>query len=219
VVSGFFVAAPRSPWELALGATTLPEAEEINPAGFLPSSRSVAFRRRAWAAAGGYPEWLDYCEDLVFDLHLRAQAPPLRFQPRAIVRFQPRATPQAFFRQYYRYARGDGKADLWRGRHAIRYATYVLGGALAGHAVAGRGPRWTRPVAGALLLGGAVVYVRRPLIRLAHQSGSVSAFCRAAPLVPVIRLIGDVAKMVGYPPGVLWRVRFRHSHGRWPEDV
>jgi hypothetical protein len=217
-VSGFFVAAPRTTWELALGATTLPEAEEIDPARFLPSSRSVAFRRAAWEEAGRYPEWLDYCEDLLFDFGLRDRAGPLRFQPRAVVRFRPRPSARAFFKQYYRYARGDGKAGLWPRRHAIRYATYLAGAALAGHALAGRGLRWTRPLAAFFLGSGVVIYVRRPLIRLAHQSGSVSDFGRAAPLVPLMRVIGDVAKMLGYPPGVLWRLRYHARCGRWPEQ-
>jgi hypothetical protein len=84
----------------------------------------VAFRKEAWAGAGGYPEWLDYCEDLVFDFCLLADAGQAVFAPAALVYFRPRPNLAAFGRQYYRYARGDGKADLWAGRHAIRYATY-----------------------------------------------------------------------------------------------
>jgi hypothetical protein len=30
---------------------------------------------------------------------------------------------------------------------------------------------------------------------------------RALVLVPIIRFVGDVAKMAGYPPGVWWRLR------------
>ena len=96
---------------------------------FLPSSRSVAFRKTAWITAGGYPEWLDYCEDLIFDLRLREIAAPTVFQPGALVYFRPRRSLSAFFKQYYLYARGDGKADLWRKRHAIRYATYLIAAA------------------------------------------------------------------------------------------
>jgi len=70
VVGGFFVSAPESTFELALGAVTLPTVGEIDPARFYPSSRSIAFRREAWEAIGGYPEWLDYCEDLLFDFAL-----------------------------------------------------------------------------------------------------------------------------------------------------
>ncbi len=206
-VSGFFVADPRSTWEQALGATTLPEAAEIDPASFLPSSRSVAFRRQVWRAAGGYPEWLDYCEDLVFDLALNSHAGRPRFQPRAVVRFRPRSSPQAFFRQYVRYARGDGKAGLWPRRHAIRYVTYVTGTALLACALDSRRPRVARLTALAALLASAGAYTRRPLVRLAHQSESPAAFVRAAPLVPLVRLIGDVAKMLGYPAGLAWRLR------------
>lgn len=109
-----------------MGAAVLPLANEINPATFLPSSRSVALRKSAAEAVGGYPEWLDYCEDLIFDLRLKQVAAPFVFAPDALVYFRPRSSLRAFFKQYYLYARGDGKADLWRKRHIIRYLTYLV---------------------------------------------------------------------------------------------
>jgi len=130
VVAGWFEADPQSLFETAMGATVLPSLREVKPEQFLPSSRSVAFRRAAWEAIGGYPEWLDYCEDLVFDLRLREFYGPAAFAPEAKVYFRPRSSLWAFFKQYYRYARGDGKADLWRKRHAIRYLTYWVAGPL-----------------------------------------------------------------------------------------
>ena len=42
VVGGFFNAEATTPFELAMGATVLPLVNEINPATFLPSSRSIA---------------------------------------------------------------------------------------------------------------------------------------------------------------------------------
>jgi len=71
VVSGWFEPSPQTYFEFVLGATVLPTLEEIDPEKFLPSSRSVAFTKSAWQAVGGYPEWLDYSEDLIFDLALR----------------------------------------------------------------------------------------------------------------------------------------------------
>ena len=53
---------------LLASTTTLPDQTDIDPARFLPSSRSVAFRREVFDRTGGYPEWLDYCEDLLFDM-------------------------------------------------------------------------------------------------------------------------------------------------------
>jgi hypothetical protein len=96
----------------AMAATVLPVAEEIDPQRFLPSSRSVAFTKTAWAKAGGYPEWLDYCEDLLFDFAINAQRSdqPTAFEwaPDALVYFRPRPNLRSFWTQYYRYARGDG---------------------------------------------------------------------------------------------------------------
>jgi cellulose synthase/poly-beta-1,6-N-acetylglucosamine synthase-like glycosyltransferase len=208
VCSGFFVPDPRTSFETAMGATVLPAREDITPATFLPSSRSVAFRKAVWAAVGGYPEWLDYCEDLVFDLALQEHGVRSAFAPEAVVRFRPRHTLRAYWHQYFRYARGDGKAHLWTKRHALRYVTYA---ALVGLIALRKRGRWLWPVA----VAGAGIYVRRPYARLADTLPSLMPAQRLAAVaaVPVIRAVGDVAKMCGYPVGVLWRIR--HHGLRW----
>lgn len=210
IVSGFFVPDPAAfrpdapLFPAALAATTLPAVADIDADTFLPSSRSVAFRRNAWEAAAGYPEWLDYCEDLVFDLTLCGLGRRFVFAPEARVHFAPRPTPRAFYWQYFRYARGDGKADLWRRRHAIRYGTYL--GLLAGLIVARR-----RPAAVVPLALGAAAYCRRPARRLLALTGEWPARRRMGglALIPSVRLLGDLAKMAGYPAGVWWRIRRR----------
>jgi hypothetical protein len=186
-----------------MSATVLPQLDEIRPETFLPSSRSVAFRKEAWQAVGGYPEWLDYCEDLVFDFALRKLG-PFVFAPKAIAHFRPRGSLCAFFRQYYQYARGDGKADLFRRRHAIRYLTYVVAAPVIALLGALLSPWWWM-----LYLVGAAAYTRTPYRRLMTMWGQLSIVekVKAASLVPVIRVVGDVAKMVGYPIGVMWRIK------------
>lgn len=213
VVGGWFVADPRTTFERAMGATVLPALDEIDPATFLPSSRSVAFTRAAWAAAGGYPEWLDYGEDLVFDLALRASGQRMAFVPAATVFFRPRSTLRAFWHQYFRYARGDGKANLWPKRHLIRYGVY--GGALAALLLGGRRGSRGLLLAGLALLPGALAYCWRPYARLLPYLRGLGprAGSRAVALVPLIRLVGDLAKMAGYPVGVAWRLA-RPDRGR-----
>jgi glycosyltransferase involved in cell wall biosynthesis len=205
-VAGFFVPDTQTPFEIAMGATVLPDRSDIDPDTFMPSSRSVAFRKSAWSKVGGYPEWLDYCEDLIFDLAIRDRFGPFYFAPNALVHFQPRTNARAFFLQYYRYARGDGKANLWPKRHAIRYLTYLvfLPGLLV--LAATHSPWWLL----GLLLGGAA-YVRTPYRRLTQALRGQPPGTRvyAYVLVPCIRLIGDVAKMIGYPAGRVWRLRHR----------
>jgi glycosyltransferase involved in cell wall biosynthesis len=212
-VAGFFTPDAEGVFQVAMAATVLPLREEIDPRTFLPSSRSVAFTKEAWAAAGGYPEWLDYCEDLIFDFRINEQTPGAEsgfvWAPDALVRFRPRESLSSFWTQYYRYARGDGKADLWRKRHAIRYATYLVAiPALLGHAFFGFFARW---LGWAGLLAGVIVYSRRPWQRLGKLGAGLTSWeqLQATLLVPVIRAVGDVAKMVGYPVGLWWRWRHR----------
>lgn len=200
VVSGWFVPDAHTTFEVAMGATVLPALVDVRPDRFLPSSRSVAFRRETWERVGGYPEWLDYCEDLVFDLALKEAGARFAFAPGAVARFRPRSGLRAFWTQYYRYARGDGKAGLWAKRHAIRYGTYAAALALV---VAGRRGRLLWPLATLAAFG----YMRRPLARLRAVSRDMPLLqqAHAAALVPVIRLVGDAAKMAGYPVGLWWR--------------
>lgn len=207
MVGGFFEAEAHTTFEMAMGATVLPLVDEIDAASFLPSSRSVAFRRKLALDIGGYPEWLDYCEDLIFDLRMKARGRRFVFAPQAITHFRPRGTLRAFWKQYYLYARGDGKADLWRKRHAIRYLTYLVALpvmiALA---------MQVHPLFWGLLIIGGLIYTRRPyqrLRRLWHHApnNSVPAFVGALLLVPLIRVVGDVAKMLGYPVGWVWRMK------------
>jgi glycosyltransferase involved in cell wall biosynthesis len=205
VVSGFFVPDPRGVFETALAATTLPVLADIRPEKFLPSSRSVAFRKTAWEQVGGYPVWLDYCEDLVFDFALRAAGCRVVFAPRAIAHFRPRSNLRGFFKQYYQYARGDGKANLWLLRHLIRYTTYLVALplviALLVFGIWGLG-------FGILVFGFLAMFFT-PYERLLPMLRGMSFFdaLRAIAWVPVIRVAGDIAKMIGYPVGVVWRVK------------
>jgi glycosyltransferase involved in cell wall biosynthesis len=205
-VAGFFQPDPHTTFETAMSATVLPELRDVRSEIFLPSSRSVAFLKSAWREVGGYPEWLDYCEDIVFDLKMRECCGSFAFAPDAIAHFRPRASLRAFFKQYYLYARGDGKANLFLKRHMVRYATYLvmLPLLLAGIAFAAPAVKLLCALA---LFAGFVLYTRTPYRRLSRLARDLPAIekLKAIALVPVIRAVGDAAKMIGYPAGVWWR--------------
>lgn len=202
IVGGFFRAAPHSLFEVTLGATNYREADEIDPERFLPFGKSCAFQRDAWADVGGYPEWASHCEDILFALALKNHGARFAFAPEAIVWFRPRGSLRAFARQYYFYSRGDGVAGLWGTRHAVRYATYA---GAAGITLASRRYPWMA----LLLLAGILAYCRAPFRRLRLRAPGLNALdlARAAALIPIIRVVGDLAKMAGYPVGVIRRLR------------
>jgi hypothetical protein len=166
----------------------------------MPSARSVAFRRDALEAAGGYPEWLPIGEDMWVNHRWRERAVDMRLAPGAVAGWHPRPTLDGVWRQYFRYARGDGQAAMYPERHAIRFATYAgLGLALASRRT------WPK----LLVLAGAFVYaapqVRRARARLTTGRERMAA----VGAVPAAVAFIDVAKMAGYLSGLAGRLRRR----------
>jgi glycosyltransferase involved in cell wall biosynthesis len=210
VSAGFYVAGGTTFFERCLSAAITPQQWEINPETFLPSSRSLAFRKDWWARVNGYPEWLRYCEDLVFDLELKRAGARFVFVPAAVATWNARPNLRAFFRQYFEYARGDGHAGLWPARHAVRYAAYALGVILVALAIEGGRTRaeWALGIAAV----GGIAYAQKFIRRLWYR-WPVDGWRRAGALalVPVILATGDIAKMLGYPLGRIERAERRRA--------
>jgi glycosyltransferase involved in cell wall biosynthesis len=196
VSSGFYAPGGATPFERLLATIITPRLPDVDPETFLPSSRSVAVRREWWERVEGYPAWLRACEDLVFDMRLRDAGAAFAFAPDAVVRWRPRSTLRGFFAQYRHYARGDGHALLYARRHAVRYSAYASGAALALAGRRRRGPR-------ALLAAAVATYMRRFWRRVHAErpfetpAGMAAAYALTVPIV----VVGDVAKMLGYPQG------------------
>lgn len=76
---------------------------------FLPSSRSFAFRKSVWSKTGGYPQELNYCEDLAFDQKIKKAGYRFFFAPKAIVYWPQRKSLKSVFKQFFNYAVGDGQ--------------------------------------------------------------------------------------------------------------
>jgi glycosyltransferase involved in cell wall biosynthesis len=199
VIAGFFEPAGDTFWSRTIATVITPTRDEIDPMNFQPSSRSVAFPRAVWREVDGYPEWLDYCEDLVFDLAIRETGRQFTFAPDAIVAWIGRPNLGEFAKQYFRYARGDGKAGLFPRRHGLRYGAYAF--ALLAW--------WVSPWLFLVGAVGFVAYLRAPLRRVWARRTMFRAPSAAAALLvaPLVVVVGDAAKMAGYPVGVVWRRR------------
>ena len=202
VSGGFFRPMGNTFIQRLIATVITPRLAEINPASYLPSSRSLAFRREAWVRVEGYPDWLRWGEDVVFDMKLRDAGARFAFVPEAIVDWYPPETLRQFLRQYRLYARGDGQWGLWGVRHALRYSFYAF---LLGLVIGGRRRSWMWTLA----LPVANAYLRRFFWRLrdeqpfdrGHQM--LAAYALVAPIVAA----GDAAKMVGYVQGRIDRHR------------
>jgi glycosyltransferase involved in cell wall biosynthesis len=199
VAMGFY--APRTEGFLqeCLAAVNLPlHATEIDPARFMPSARSVAFRRGAIEAVGGYPEWLDIGEDMWVNHRWRELGLDMRFAPEAVVHWRLRPTVAATWRQYFKYGRGDAQGGMYPERHALRFGVYA--GIVA--ALASR-RRWPKLLAAA----GAVTYARTPVRRAWRRLPDARERAFAAVFVPALMAWTDTAKMAGYAVGLADRAK------------
>lgn len=198
VSMGFYLPLADGFFQECMACVNLPvSADEIDPARFMPSARSVAFRREAIEAVGQYPEWLDVGEDMWVDVRWRERGVDMRFAPGAIARWPLRPTLRATWWQYYRYAMGDGHAGMHPERHALRFGVYVgLVAALASRR------RWPKL---AVALGG-LWYAKTPLRRAWRRFEDPRDRTAAMLVVPALMGWIDTAKMSGYATGLADRL-------------
>lgn len=192
VSAGFYRPLAGTFFQTCVAAASLPEPEEVRP-GWMPSSRSIGFRREAFDAVGGYPEWLDIGEDMHLNHRWKAAGVRIGLATDAVTFWRLRATPAATWRQYAGYAEGDALAGMYPHRHLIRFSVYGM--ALAAMATRNR---WLLGLAAA----GSAVHAARPLRRAWLRSPQPASRAAAVAAVPAVMAFIDGAKMWGYLRGL-----------------
>lgn len=118
VAGGWYLPDARTRFEKCVGDVWLTPPGAVNPKNFLPSSRSVAFRKTSWKLVGGYPEHTLTAEDTSFVLSLRNSGATFTFVPAAIVYWRVKSTVRSFARLVYMYGYGDGSNVIMMGNVA-----------------------------------------------------------------------------------------------------
>ena len=190
VVAGFYRPTGITPFERAAGVVSAPSLGEIDLARFLPSTRSVAFRRAAFESVGGFDESLSHNEDTPFGLALKREGRKFAFAPEAIVRWHPRGNLRAFMHQHRRFGTGDGESRVQGWFYATIAAKYAAGLALLAAGF------WFKP-AWLLLALAVAVFVGSQARR---GSGRIPAD-EAIFLVPPLKVAYDTAYLWGYVRG------------------
>ena len=201
VVAGNYAFDVRSRFEEAsVYATDTPDREDGDLARYFPSSRSVAFTKAAWTAVNGYPAWLYAAEDTLFNIRLRQKGYRFSFARQAIVRWRPRRNWKALFKQYFNYARGNGRIGLGISGYVANIQTHALFVACVIGAFI-----WAPIALGALAIF--IDHVRRRLWRQARyakvRTGSVALFLQVLLTMELVRIAG----MAGFIAGRLDRRR------------
>jgi glycosyltransferase involved in cell wall biosynthesis len=205
VVAGYYEPDTDTQMEDAIAVATVPASAEVDPETFLPSGRSVAFRRDAWRRVGGYPEYVDYAEDTDFGVRLKAVGCKFDFAPDAVVHWRMQTDLLRVFRQFFRYARSDGQLGHWFVHYRKAYLGFLLAFLLA--LLTETGSAWAPFVLVGLLAAHWVRYTTRARHRGAEWL--------AALVSPGVSLTVDAAHLVGYSRGFL---RHRPAPPRLPAD-
>ena len=192
VVAGFYRPVGTTPFERAAGVVSAPSLREVVPARFLPSTRSIAFRRSAWERVGGFDEALAHNEDTPFALALRRSGARFYFEPEARVRWRPRGNLEAFFRQHRRFGFGDGESRV-QGSFYWRLALkYVLALLLLVAGFFKQVSWWVLALGVGLFLAG----------QARRGTGNAGLYERMV-LVPFLKVVYDIAYLSGYLKGRL----------------
>ncbi len=170
VVAGWYTPEARTGLGRCAQYELVPRLEEISPARFLPSARSMAARRDAWLRVGGNPEWLSHTgEDTYFALQLKRLCPRWAFVPEARVAWHAPGGIAGFWQKSAGWATGDGESGARAGayRRGLRVLALLCAGGslvLLGIGVAAAGwlsARWIALVGvGVILLVGATFAFR-----------------------------------------------------------
>jgi len=201
-VAGFYKMTGDSPVQQAFSVFlgTLPDDFDIK---FLPSTRSIAFRKSVWQEVGGFDENLDdTAEDTIFNHKLTKNGVKLARVKTARVEWGMPETLEAGIKKMHDYAKGDAKSKLWfhSGKlfasHNIRilliFARYIFGLWLITKAI-------TAPLLWSLALIFFVIYLLFAFrkVYLRFRSFEVGLWGIA------IQFISDIAVMSGFIKGLI----------------
>lgn len=116
LVAGFYHMLHKTSLQKALNCFqgTLPK--DFNKKTFLPSARSVAFRKSVWKQIGGFDETLQNAgEDSKFFYEVVVQGINIVRVKEAVVEWYEtrELSLLSSFRKFYSYAKGDGESGIW----------------------------------------------------------------------------------------------------------
>lgn len=111
-VGGVYVQTGESVLQKCIGILQYPELSKLRVEDFLPSCRSVAFRKQVWDAVGRWPEHLEKAEDTYFDLMVKEKRFRVALATKAIASWPARNSFAGLFSQYSSYAEWDAKGRL-----------------------------------------------------------------------------------------------------------
>ena len=204
VVAGFYVMTGDSTLQRAVKPFLGTPQEWFKPETFLPSARSMAFRKSVWKKIGGFSEKLEKTsEDTLFNYNLIKRGIKIIRAKDALVYWEMPKTFSEILSKLYNYARGDSKSRIWwhplqrTSTHNIKimsiFARYLVVFLFLFFSI-------NLPELLYILMLGFLIYLGWSIIKMRD----VVKDAKARLWLPVIQVASDFAIMAGFLSG-LWR--------------
>jgi len=126
IVGGTYSALAENYIQRCMAKILIPSDNEFDSTRFIPSSRSIAFRRTCWQAVSGYPENLKIAEDTAFVRSLLARGFSLTISKGARVHWRLRSSVFGFMQQMFRYAQWDCVARIFSATQLRCFVNTIL---------------------------------------------------------------------------------------------
>jgi glycosyltransferase involved in cell wall biosynthesis len=126
VVAGYYKGNAKNIFQKCLIPYVLIMPDKINPDNFLPSGRSMAFKKIIWEKIKGFNENYSHNEDYVFAKDLKKINAKIVFKKDAIINWIPRENLAQSFYMFFRFAYGDAEAKILRPKVIFLFARYTF---------------------------------------------------------------------------------------------
>lgn len=126
VIAGYYEAVPETAFQTAVVPYMLVMPDRVDPAHFLPATRSMMMTKQAWKKVAGFDEGLTLSEDYDFAHRLKEASFKFAFAQEAKVAWWPIETLQDFYQTVSGMAQYDARAGITRIKSYLIFCRYLI---------------------------------------------------------------------------------------------
>lgn len=120
IVSGWYKANITNEFQKNIADIFCPSIDKIDKKKFLPSSRSLGFKKKLWEEVGGYPETSYTAEDTLFDIKIFRIAENIVMNENAFVYWEVPKDDDELIKKLYQYGYGEGQQKIFLFKNFMR---------------------------------------------------------------------------------------------------
>jgi len=126
IVSGWYKANITNSFQKEIADVFCPKIENIDKSKFLPSSRSLGFKKSLWEEVNGYPENSYTAEDTLFDINIFNLTDKIILNEKAFVYWEVPKDNRELIQKLYQYGYGEGQQKIFLLKNMIRILLLIL---------------------------------------------------------------------------------------------